>query len=164
MYNGSIPVSWNKDDFVNLEYRTYSTPIDNFRPLNDILYNHNINVYSCSDNLPESLLKVKEYFDLDKIVIAINKMIPGQILPYHTDLYNRYREQNSIIDIDNIMRIIVFLEDTKAGHQLWIEDSICIGKAGDFFGWRSDTKHMAANLGFQDRYVMQITGCKNNHD
>jgi hypothetical protein len=52
----------------------------------------------------------------------------------------------------------VFLHDQKAGHQLWIKDQICLGPAGSAFGWSFGTEHMAANLGWDDRYILQVTG------
>ena len=61
----------------------------------------------------------------------------------------------------DIIRIIVFVDDTRPGHQLWIKDMLCAGEAGSYFGWKFGTKHMAANLGEQDRYTLQITGIKN---
>ena len=53
---------------------------------------------------------------------------------------------------------MVFLHDPSPGHQLWIEDKFCNGPAGSWFSWKGPTKHMAANLGEVDRYVIQITG------
>ena len=52
----------------------------------------------------------------------------------------------------------MFLHEQKAGHQLWIQDKICTGPAGSYFGWGKDVEHMAANLGNEDRYILQITG------
>ena len=70
-------------------------------------------------------------------------------------------DKNKVKDKTKIMRVIVLLEDSKPGHQLWIGDKLCYGKAGQYFGWEHGTKHMAANLGETDRYTLQITGIKN---
>ena len=101
-----------------------------------------------------------EMLPLEKKVVAVNKFTPGQILPFHSDKYEEYKRRNNIKhkDQDQISRYIVFLHDQKAGHQLWIEDQICTGPAGSAFGWRFGTEHMAANLGHEDRYVLQVTG------
>ena len=97
---------------------------------------------------------------LKKVVVAVNKLTPGQILPYHTDKYQTYKTRNNITEQDEIVRIIDFLHDQKAGHQLWIEDNICVGPAGSYFGWGKGVEHMAANLGNDDRYILQVTGIK----
>ena len=65
-----------------------------------------------------------------------------------------------LVDQDEIIRIIVFLHEQKAGHQLWIEDKVCVGPAGSYFGWGKGIEHMAANLGSEDRYILQVTGIK----
>ena len=111
-----------------------------------------------NNNVHEQFHKILKKFKIQNPVLALNKMTPGQILPFHTDKYSTYCKKNKIKNKKNIIRIIVFLEDTKAGHQLWIEDKMCIGSAGSYFGWEYGTKHMAANLGEQDRYTLQITG------
>ena len=97
---------------------------------------------------------------LEKKVVAVNKLSPGQILPYHTDKYQTYKTRNNIADNDVVQRVIVFLHNQKAGHQLWIEDRVCVGEAGSYFGWDQGTEHMAANLGHEDRYILQVTGVK----
>ena len=87
---------------------------------------------------------------------------PGKVLPYHTDKYTTYIARNQIKKeaIPDIQRYIVLLHDQKAGHQLWIQDQICIGSAGSYFGWGYGVEHMAANLGNEDRYILQVTGLK----
>ena len=39
-----------------------------------------------------------------------------------------------------------------------IGDKFCSGPKGSWFSWQGSTKHMAANLGETDRYVIQLTG------
>ena len=85
----------------------------------------------------------------------------GQVLPWHTDGYLTFIKNKQVQDKSRIVRIIVFLVDSEPGHQLWIGNKLCTGDAGSYFGWEYDTEHMAANLGKQDRYTLQITGLKN---
>ena len=82
----------------------------------------------------------------------------GNILPWHRDNYPVYQKLNNVSDIENIVRIIVFLHDSQPGEQLWIGDKICQGPAGSWFAWSGSTEHMAANLSKKPRYVLQITG------
>jgi len=88
------------------------------------------------------------------------RMMPGTILPTHSDLYLKY------IDIfglqgqeQSIHRAVIFLEDWAPGHYAEYED-IPFTKwlAGATVEWTYDTPHMAANVGFTPRYTLQITG------
>ena len=157
MIKGEITVTWNEHDYKNLSWVTNETPEEKFNALVDTT-RYNVGVFMCYENLPKVFTEAGESFRLDKTVVAVNKLVPGQILPYHTDRYETYRKRNNITDNDTIKRVIVFLHDQKAGHQLWIKDKVCVGPAGSFFGWDQGTEHMAANLGQEDRYILQVTG------
>jgi hypothetical protein len=154
---GNIPVAWSSEDYETLSWYMNEQHEEKFNATVDIS-TYNIGVSICNEHLPQVFYNVLENFDLDKPVIAVNKLEPGQILPYHKDKFIAYKQRNNVSDTDNIVRIIVFLHNQKAGHQLWINDKICLGDAGAFFGWRKDTVHMAANLGDENRYILQITG------
>lgn len=161
MIRGTTLVTWTEEDFKNLEWFTNDVHEEKFNAtVNTDTYD--VGVSMCFENLPQVFLEVANRFELICPVVAINRMIPGKILPYHRDLFRTYKERNNISDKQPIRRIIVFLEDTKAGHQLWVEDKPCFGVAGSYFGWEQNTVHMAANLGWEDRYIMQITGCTPN--
>jgi hypothetical protein len=97
-------------------------------------------------------------FDLRKAIYTFGRYTPGQMLPWHTDLYPTYMRRNQVDDVSRVVRVIVFLADSEPGQQLWIEDRMCYGPAGSWFSWQGSTKHMAANLSESDRYMMQITG------
>jgi len=162
MIKGNIPVTWTEKDYKDLPWHFNDVHEERFGALVDTA-KYNVGVAICFD---ESLLakfyEAVQSLPLEKKVCAVNKVMPGEILPYHTDHYKTYKQRNRISDskAQDIQRIIVFLHDQKAGHQLWIEDKICTGSAGDYFGWGYGVKHMAANLGFEDRYVLQVTGLK----
>lgn len=82
------------------------------------------------------------------------------ILPAHGDTYKKYRE---IFDceLQDCVRVIVFLEDWKSGHVFEIENTpITDWNAGDYVYWEADTRHFAANIGLEDRYTLQLTGHK----
>jgi hypothetical protein len=161
MIKGTVPVTWTEKDFKELDWLTNDVHEEKFNAIVDTS-TYDVGVSMCFENLPQVLLDVAKHLDLNCPVVAVNRMIPGKILPYHRDLFKSYKERNHISDKQPILRIIVFLEDTKAGHQLWIEEEPCFGPAGSYFGWGQNTVHMAANLGWEDRYIMQITGCRPN--
>jgi hypothetical protein len=88
------------------------------------------------------------------------RMNTGTVLPTHRDLYLRY------IDLFNLQgrepgihRAIIFLQDWRSGHYAEYEDQPFVKwSAGDVVEWQYDTPHMAANLGLDPRYTLQITG------
>ena len=94
------------------------------------------------------------------IGLAFYRMGTGTVLPVHSDLYRRYIE---VFDLQGqehtIKRAIVLLEDWKSGHYLEVNNVPYIKWiAGDTVEWVYNTPHMAANLGLEDRYTLQITG------
>ena len=81
-------------------------------------------------------------------------------MPVHSDLYKRYIE---VFDLQgketSIRRALVLLEDWKPGHYLEVDGHAYVNwRAGDTAEWVYDTPHMAANIGLEDRYTLQITG------
>ena len=157
MIQGQIPVTWTEADYKNLTWVSNKVHEEKFNATVDT-QNYDVGVYMCFENLPTKFYDAVKDLGLNKVVVAVNKLTPGKILPYHTDKYKSYKERNGITEQDEIIRIIVFLHEQKAGHQLWIQDKICTGPAGSYFGWGKDVEHMAANLGNEDRYILQITG------
>lgn len=88
------------------------------------------------------------------------RMATGTILPTHSDLYLRYVELFNLKGQEHrIRRAIVFLEDWRPGHYAEYND---IAKtnwlAGDVVEWQYDAPHMAANMGLEPRYTLQLTG------
>ena len=88
------------------------------------------------------------------------RMATGTILPTHGDLYLKYIDLFDLKGREHtIRRAIVFLEDWKSGHCLEIIGRpITDWKAGTVIEWPYDTPHMAANIGLEPRYTLQITG------
>lgn len=92
------------------------------------------------------------------------RMSTGTVMPNHSDLYKKYIE---VFDLQGrehaIRRAIVLLEDWKSGHYLEVMGTPVVGwKAGSVVEWTHDTPHMAANIGLEDRYTLQITGHVND--
>ena len=162
MIKGNVEVTWSEEDYINLPWFTNDVHEEKFNATVDTS-TYDVGVSMCFEDLPEVFHKVVEQFDfLDKTVIAINKLETGKILPFHTDKFASYKQRNNISDNQPIERVIVFLHEQKKGHQLWIEDQVCTGCAGSYFGWEQNTEHMAANLGNEHRYIMQVTGITKN--
>lgn len=88
------------------------------------------------------------------------RMGPGTCLPNHSDLYARYIDLFGLHGRETrIRRAIIFLEDWKSGHYAeYAGHPYTLWRAGDTVIWHYDVPHMAANMGFEDRYTLQITG------
>ena len=160
MIKGKFKPFWNQNDYKLGSWKLHENPLSGFKlkqKNKNISYN-NVNAYINHDVAKKFFLFAEKKFKLKHTVVALNKMVPGQILPFHTDLYGTYIKRNKIKNKKDIIRIIVFLQDSHPGHQLWIGDKFCTGPAGSYFGWHYGQEHMAANLGKKDRHTLQITG------
>ena len=91
-------------------------------------------------------------------------MNPGTVLPRHEDTYARYRVIHNIRDVNSIWRAVVFLQDWQSGHYFEIDDTpVTEWAAGEYALWQGDTPHLAANMGHEPRYTLQITGIPNEN-
>jgi hypothetical protein len=90
------------------------------------------------------------------------RMSTGTVMPVHSDLYKKYIERFNLYgQEETICRALVMLEDWKSGHYLEVQDiPYTQWRAGQVVEWIYDTTHMAANIGLEDRYTLQITGHK----
>ena len=88
------------------------------------------------------------------------RMNTGTVLPTHADLYKKYVQLFNLQGQENrIYRAIIFLEDWKPGHYAEYDNRPFVDwRAGAVIEWVYDTPHMAANLGLDPRYTLQITG------
>ena len=99
------------------------------------------------------------WMGLNDIGLTIYKMETDEVLPVHFDTYKYYRKLFNLDDTIDIVRTIVFLKDWSSGHYIEIDGQAHVGwKAGDWFMWMNETPHMAANIGLDPRYTLQITG------
>ena len=91
---------------------------------------------------------------------AYYRMTTGTVMPVHSDLYRRYIELFDLQGKEHtIRRALVLLEDWKSGHYLEIMGRPVVNwSAGTVVQWDYDTPHMAANIGIEPRYTLQITG------
>jgi hypothetical protein len=88
------------------------------------------------------------------------KMNTGTVLPTHGDLYTKYIDLFGLHGQEHLIRrAVVFLEDWKPGHYAEYMGQPCVNwTAGQVMEWTYDTPHMAANIGLEPRYTLQITG------
>ena len=88
------------------------------------------------------------------------RMNTGTVLPVHGDLYKKYIEIHNLHGQEHLLRrAIVFLEGWKSGHYFEAMNmAMTSWIAGTVVEWTYDTPHMAANIGLEPRYTLQITG------
>jgi hypothetical protein len=88
------------------------------------------------------------------------RMTTGTTLPLHSDLYVRYIDLFGLAGQEHrIRRAVIFLEDWRSGHYFEGAGQAVTGwRAGDAVEWIYDLPHMAANIGLDPRYTLQITG------
>lgn len=88
------------------------------------------------------------------------RMTSGTVMPVHQDRYVRYIDRFNLQGREStIWRALILLEHWRPGHYLEVEGRPFVGwQAGTVVEWWFDTPHMAANIGLEPRYTLQITG------
>ena len=155
------------ENFWNLEHRYLNYRREDFNCNDDILVwksqgftqEHFTGcMYDMKNVMPTWAERFFSVFEGNNVGISFYRMDTCNILPYHRDTYSYYRKLFNISDPTTIYRAIIFLEDWKPGHYFEIENTpIVQWKAGQWVMWNYDAPHMAANLGLDPRYTVQIT-------
>jgi hypothetical protein len=91
---------------------------------------------------------------------AYYRMTSGTVMPVHEDRYVKYIDLFDLCGQEpTIRRALVLLEDWSSGHYLEVMGQPHVNwTAGTVVEWVFDTPHMAANIGLEPRYTLQITG------
>lgn len=91
---------------------------------------------------------------------AYYRMTSGTVMPVHQDRYVKYLDLFDLKGKEHtIQRALLLLEDWKSGHYLEVMGKPYVEwSAGTVVEWTYDTPHMAANIGLEPRYTLQITG------
>jgi hypothetical protein len=121
-------------------------------------------MYDQRNVMPEWVHKLEEHLKHEwpsnptNYGISVYCMKPGTILPNHYDAYVKYKQLHNITDNSKIYRMLFLMEDWKSGHYLEVDGvPFTNWKAGDYVAWKNDTLHLAANIGSEDRYTLQVT-------
>lgn len=161
-YKGHTARIWN-EEFKDLEYQYL--PHKNDQMVQDWLdqgYPKNIilngAVHHLNNNIPSYIKPLCDSLQWNDIGCQLYRMDRADILPVHQDHYTVYKKITGA-DSQRIWRAVVFLEDWKSGHYFEINGIPWLQwKAGDYAVWNNDVPHMAANIGIEPRYTLQITG------
>lgn len=160
-----IPKFWN-DEFKQLNYvNEHFNDVENTQRWLAQGYANKFTGDMCDMRSPqptwnERFVNIYEQMGWKDIGTSYYRMSTGTVLPTHGDLYLRYIELFKLQGQEHrIRRAVVFLEDWKSGHYAEYNGSAKVDwRAGDVVEWCYDTSHMAANLGLEPRYTLQITG------
>lgn len=154
-------------DYVNIEYpnrRQFpdDETVNRWKSLGHLYVNYTGLLREEHRGVPEwchdIVNEIKKVHQVKNTSLSVYCMPPGTIMPEHQDTYPRYRQINNIEDQNNVCRFLVFLNDWKSGHYFELNRTPIVNwRGGDYYMWRGDTPHMAANLGDENRYTMQIT-------
>lgn len=122
--------------------------------------------------LPDSLFSQHQLLRSD-VDVVVMKVLPGKIHIPHVDSYlnmfYKYKPDSNLFvheqskgetrNKDRIIRLWITLTEPKFGHILIVEDKALYWlEQGTMISWQGNELHTAANLGYEDRYVMTITG------
>jgi hypothetical protein len=156
--NSNLILEYKNLNYINKPFNDQKT-IEKWKSLG-----HNYEKYTGlmrdqSQQLPDWCFNVLEQIPLQKSSITLYCMSPGTIMPEHSDTFIKYREIMNLKITDDVGRAVIFLEDWKSGHYFEIDETPMVNwKKGDYVLWKNDTPHVAANLGKENRYTMQVTG------
>ena len=160
-----LPVFWD-DEYKRLEYvrEPFNDP-DSLAEWEKLGYTGPFTGYMCDmrgqqPRWNEQFIKIYKEMGWKDIGTSYYRMDTNTILPVHRDLYRRYVELFNLQGQEHtIRRAIVLLESWQSGHYLEVAGKPYVNwSAGDAVEWIYDIPHMAANIGLEDRYTLQITG------
>ena len=102
----------------------------------------------------------------DGAYIQILKHKPCTFTAPHTDTYDNFLKKagkaSSNKNKNQIIRIWIPMTDPKFGHALFVGDSVAYNlKKGTVLKFNHKIYHSACNAGYEDRYILTITGWKN---
>lgn len=116
-------------------------------------------LYDMRSPEPSWMTYFRQWLPMQHFGWSLYRMTPGTVLPEHGDTYRRFREIYGVRDLDRIRRYVIFLDNWKSGHYLEVNDVPIVGwSKGSAVFWHGAVPHIAANIGREDRYTLQITG------
>lgn len=164
--NGHLGRFWNEEyrEFPFERQPLLDSEIEKWRSMGyDHVKSFSGSMYDNRNPMPDWIKTFENVFShLENKTYTFYKMKTLEIMPAHSDHYQTYMRLNNISTLENVYRIVVFLEDWKPGHYFEIAgQAVTNWIAGDWYMWRGDTPHAASNIGVEDRYTLQITGHHN---
>lgn len=100
--------------------------------------------------------------DMEVITVSSIRQDPGNVVPYHRDVFFKIRQQYP----DNKLRCVranIFLENNKLGHMLQFtldrqHRAVTEWQANTGFMFDNTVLHLSCNAGLEPKYTLQISG------
>jgi len=157
---GNIRVSWDKEH-ETFQYKKQPHTDEEDRVWKEAGYNNQSytgKMYGYPNVMPEYVYEIADELNLADCGYNFYRMDRNDLMPPHTDHFQTYINKFEVMPKD-ILRAVVFLEDSKPGHYFIIGNrEYTFWKAGDYFVWDYREEHAAGNFGLDPRYTLQITG------
>lgn len=160
---GNVEKLWI-DDYTRFTYIKQGVTDEELNEWSKLGYDQNNvksftgSMYDNKNPMPNWLQLLEHRFGLYNQTYTFYRMDTCEIMPVHSDHFRTYCRIHNTTP-DKVYRVVLMLEDWKPGHYFEMDG---IGytnwKAGDWFKWRGDIPHAAANIGVEPRYTLQITG------
>tara|TARA_S200000501_G_scaffold372648_1_gene418146 strand:+ start:659 stop:1240 length:582 start_codon:yes stop_codon:yes gene_type:complete len=131
-----------------------------YRPKKNIANFFRYTNKALSGMIPKSFWK-KYKMDKTTCRIAIMRHPPGTVSIPHIDrYYNAVTELGQKgLDVKRIKRLWIPLTEPKLGHALFVGDEVAYAlKRGTVVTFNKDIPHSGCNVGYEDRYVLTLTG------
>lgn len=161
-YRGKIEPIWAKE-YKNLNYihkPANSRDLEHWRRQGFNFDTYTGEMFAEQHNMPTWVHNVAEQIGLIDCGFTFYKMKSGIVMPKHVDHFEKYCNIFNCTKKE-VWRAIVALEDWQSGHYFEINNTPIIDyTAGEYVVWSHEEQHMAANIGENKRYTLQITGKK----
>ena len=159
---GTIPISWNKSD-IPVQGWTYNGDVDNadlYVKSGHLQDQMVLGMMPRDDkNFPDVLDFRNHFPNLRHKEAWLQRLNAGRYLPNHSDSFRGYLKRFGITNVNECVRIIIFLEDWHNGQISDINDTLIYKwSAGDYVGWYGLTPHAVYNFSDKPRIVAQVTG------
>lgn len=169
VYTGHVDRFWD-DEHTKLSYVRQPVTIEEVQEWERLGYSQQHVrsftgvMYDNRNPMPAWIDNLADKFGLVSQTYTFYKMETLEIMPIHGDHFRTYCRLNNTTP-DNVYRAVMMLEDWKPGHYFEMNGVGYINwKAGDWYMWKGNTMHSAANIGIEPRYTLQITGMKEENN
>ena len=158
-------IKWDIEEVINLNWEFiegYGVN-EGFSQYTDSHYKNTLHNYKyfLPNPMPkfvDEIIKLPIFNKWKVVLPGFTLLKSGMVLPLHFDTYTKFKEMYNVTNINEISRFIIFLEDSKLGHMIELEDQVYKHwDSQDYVTIVGQQLHGAYNLGIENRYTLQVT-------
>ena len=136
--------------------------IDLYHPNKNVAHYYRYTNKKLAELLPKNFWS-RFKMDKEKCRIDILHHAPGTVSIPHIDRYHTMMQdlklKNDKVKREQIRRLWIPLTDTKMGHALFVGNEVAYNlKRGTVLTFDKNIVHSGCNIGYEDRYVLTVTG------